>query len=295
MGAAVVVTAGLVALTTPVAKAQSTTGGVDSSAAVSTTAPPVDGAIVVEHEDGSLVWYMPDPERPNHYRWDQEVSVLPVTSARPAKESRSVWSGITAASTMIFLWGFFGQMLFMSRFAVQWFVSERAKKSIVPQAFWWLSLAGAFVLLSYFIIRKEPIGILGQSIGWVIYGRNLLLIYSERRRQLTAEGRLHSPHAADAPAGVPSQADPPTMPGLHHRLAGAPPSDGRTGNDPSSPLAEDQSAPASRANGEGGTAPPDAGIQDDSDPEIVVIRRDPAARATPASKAADSWLSSPRQ
>ncbi|MBO8127501.1 MAG: lipid-A-disaccharide synthase N-terminal domain-containing protein [Firmicutes bacterium] len=81
------------------------------------------------------------------------------------------------------LWGFLGQAVFASRFIVQWLASERAKKSVIPIAFWLLSLGGSFMLLTYAIHIKDPIFILGQSTGFLIYIRNLTLIYKEKQAQ----------------------------------------------------------------------------------------------------------------
>lgn len=77
--------------------------------------------------------------------------------------------------------GFGGQFLFMMRFLVQWVMSERAKQSIIPIAFWYFSLGGGMVLLSYAIYRQDPVFIMGQSLGLFIYLRNLLLIRSHRK------------------------------------------------------------------------------------------------------------------
>lgn len=77
--------------------------------------------------------------------------------------------------------GLLGQVLFTGRMVVQWLVSEKKKRSVVPVAFWWMSLAGASMLLVYFVWRKDIVGVLGQSTGWFIYVRNLWLIYRERR------------------------------------------------------------------------------------------------------------------
>ena len=76
--------------------------------------------------------------------------------------------------------GFFGQALFFSRFVVQWIASERRKDSVVPEAFWWLSLAGAIALFTYFVWRREIVGVLGQAPGIVVYARNLRLIHKRR-------------------------------------------------------------------------------------------------------------------
>ncbi|MEN8161652.1 MAG: lipid-A-disaccharide synthase N-terminal domain-containing protein [Myxococcota bacterium] len=75
-----------------------------------------------------------------------------------------------------FLLGLLGQAAFFSRFLVQWIASERAGRSTVPPAFWWLSLAGAALLLAYAIHRKDPVFVLGQAFGWIVYTRNLMLL-----------------------------------------------------------------------------------------------------------------------
>jgi lipid-A-disaccharide synthase-like uncharacterized protein len=72
--------------------------------------------------------------------------------------------------------GLVAQGLFASRFIVQWISSERAGQSVVPIAFWYLSLGGALLLLIYAIYRKDPVFIIGQSVGGFIYARNLALI-----------------------------------------------------------------------------------------------------------------------
>ena len=76
--------------------------------------------------------------------------------------------------------GLGGQLLFMMRFLVQWVVSEKARRSTIPVAFWWLSIGGAAVLLAYAIYRADPVFILGQSMGFLIYARNLGLIHADR-------------------------------------------------------------------------------------------------------------------
>ena len=77
--------------------------------------------------------------------------------------------------------GFLAQALFSARFLVQWIASERARKSIIPDLFWYLSIAGSALLLAYAIYRRDPVFILGQSTGLFIYGRNLYLIRREKR------------------------------------------------------------------------------------------------------------------
>lgn len=77
--------------------------------------------------------------------------------------------------------GLLGQLLFTGRFLVQWIVSEREHKSVIPIAFWYFSIAGGIILFSYALYRQDPVFILGQSMGIFIYSRNLWLIHAERR------------------------------------------------------------------------------------------------------------------
>ena len=79
--------------------------------------------------------------------------------------------------------GFVGQALFASRFVVQWLVSEREKRSTIPTAFWYLSISGGLTLLTYAIYIKEPVFIVGQSFGLLVYLRNIYFLSKERRRQ----------------------------------------------------------------------------------------------------------------
>ena len=76
--------------------------------------------------------------------------------------------------------GFAGQLLFGLRFLVQWVASERKGESIIPIYFWYLSLIGSMILLAYAIFRHDPVFILGQSTGFIVYTRNLMLIYRKR-------------------------------------------------------------------------------------------------------------------
>lgn len=72
--------------------------------------------------------------------------------------------------------GFLGQGLFFMRFFVQWLASEKQRKSVIPNAFWYFSLAGGTVLLIYSLYRQDPVFIMGQATGLLIYTRNLYFI-----------------------------------------------------------------------------------------------------------------------
>ena len=84
-----------------------------------------------------------------------------------------IWLGI----------GLGGQLCFASRFLVQWIASESRQRSHIPVAFWYLSLVGGLTLLSYAIYRRDPVFIIGQALGGVVYVRNLMLIKTERDRR----------------------------------------------------------------------------------------------------------------
>jgi len=72
-----------------------------------------------------------------------------------------------------FLVGLTGQFTFFLRFVVQWIASERRKRTVVPMAFWYLSLGGTLMVLSYAIYRLDPVFIAAYSLNIFIYVRNL--------------------------------------------------------------------------------------------------------------------------
>lgn len=76
--------------------------------------------------------------------------------------------------------GFAAQLMFSLRFIVQWVASERARASIVPEVFWYFSFAGGLMLLIYAIYRMDPVFILGQATGLLIYSRNIYFIWRAR-------------------------------------------------------------------------------------------------------------------
>ena len=87
-------------------------------------------------------------------------------------DTTTIWLGI----------GFMGQALFSARFLIQWISSEKQKKSVIPVAFWYFSLGGGVTLLSYAIFRLDPVFILGQAGGLLVYSRNLYFVLRDRRQ-----------------------------------------------------------------------------------------------------------------
>ncbi len=88
-----------------------------------------------------------------------------------------IWLGI----------GLTGQTLFAMRFLIQWIVSEYRRKSVIPDVFWYFSLTGGVVLLSYAIFKRDPVFIIGQSTGLLIYLRNIYFIKKERKISPSSE------------------------------------------------------------------------------------------------------------
>jgi lipid-A-disaccharide synthase-like uncharacterized protein len=87
--------------------------------------------------------------------------------------SEKAWLGV----------GFVAQLMFSMRFIVQWIASERARRSIVPETFWYFSLFGGALLLAYAVYRLDPVFMLGQAMGLVIYARNIYFIRTHRKSE----------------------------------------------------------------------------------------------------------------
>jgi lipid-A-disaccharide synthase-like uncharacterized protein len=98
------------------------------------------------------------------------------------------WWATTPTTELVWITiGFVAQFLFSMRFIVQWIASEKARASIVPETFWYFSLAGGAMLLAYAIYRMDPVFILGQAAGLVIYARNIYFIWLGKREPSQAE------------------------------------------------------------------------------------------------------------
>jgi lipid-A-disaccharide synthase-like uncharacterized protein len=100
----------------------------------------------------------------------------------------------SAAETVWVTIGFLGQGLFFTRWIMQWFKSEREGESTIPLSFWYLSLIGGLITLAYAIYRRDPVFIAGQSIGSLVYIRNLMLLYRNKTRLRLAGDSSSSLH-----------------------------------------------------------------------------------------------------
>jgi lipid-A-disaccharide synthase-like uncharacterized protein len=90
--------------------------------------------------------------------------------------STELASWLNANLNVWVLIGLVGQCMFMMRFVIQWIASERVKKSVVPDAFWYFSLAGGLIVLAYAVHKKDIVFVLGQGAGIFIYIRNIYFI-----------------------------------------------------------------------------------------------------------------------
>ena len=95
--------------------------------------------------------------------------------------------------------GFAAQLMFSMRFIVQWIASERARRSIVPETFWYFSLVGGAMLFAYAIYRLDPVFMLGQGMGLVIYSRNIYFIRANRKDARAAQ------NDGEATRGIPAE------------------------------------------------------------------------------------------
>ncbi|MDQ4139926.1 MAG: lipid-A-disaccharide synthase N-terminal domain-containing protein [Bacteroidota bacterium] len=86
-------------------------------------------------------------------------------------------------SGAIIAWGGLGQVIFTLRFVYQWYYSERLQQSIIPNGFWLISLVGSLMIMSYAVIRLDPILFIGQIFGVVVYIRNFILGTREKARE----------------------------------------------------------------------------------------------------------------
>ncbi|EPA94713.1 lipid-A-disaccharide synthase [compost metagenome] len=88
---------------------------------------------------------------------------------------------IMTRETLWLVIGFAGQIAFTGRFVLQWLYSEYKKRSVIPVSFWYLSIVGSTLLFAYAIYRQDPVFIVGQAFGSIVYLRNLQLIAKNRQ------------------------------------------------------------------------------------------------------------------
>ena len=92
------------------------------------------------------------------------------------------WNRLTGIEAWLLIFGLVAQSMFFMRFLVQWIMSERARRSVVPEMFWYFSITGGILMFIYGVLREDPVIMLGQSTGIFIYARNLYFIWREKRQ-----------------------------------------------------------------------------------------------------------------
>lgn len=92
----------------------------------------------------------------------------------------SIFDGVFTNADMWVMIGLGGQSLFFLRFLIQWLTSEKMGKSVIPEVFWYFSLGGGIILVAYAVHRQDPVFIIGQSIGLLVYIRNIMLVWREK-------------------------------------------------------------------------------------------------------------------
>ncbi|MEL6330024.1 MAG: lipid-A-disaccharide synthase N-terminal domain-containing protein [Planctomycetota bacterium] len=166
-------------------------------------------------ENGSLEYHFANNDSLEELGWIDQTRYQAIVEDRLASWTerpgweRTLLGFFNITNWTNFVWvavGLGGQVAFFGRMLIQWVVSEKSRKSQVPELFWWLSFLGGVCLFTYFVWRVDVVGVLGQSTGVVIYARNLRLIKKEKRR----ERRRQAEKAAEAPppaaAAVPAEA-----------------------------------------------------------------------------------------
>ncbi|MGE0022308.1 MAG: lipid-A-disaccharide synthase N-terminal domain-containing protein [Hyphomicrobium sp.] len=101
------------------------------------------------------------------------------------------WAALSPAEVMWLAVGLSGQAMFSARWLIQWFMTEKSRRSTMPDLFWYLSLLGGMLVFAYGLHKMDPVILLGQF-GIIIYARNLFFIRQEK--QATAH-----PSSAAAP------------------------------------------------------------------------------------------------
>ncbi len=120
------------------------------------------------------------------------------------------WAETPTTELVWLLIGFSAQLMFSMRFILQWIASERARRSIVPETFWYFSFIGGLMLFAYAIYRVDPVFIMGQGTGLLIYARNIYFIWSDKKQSRTIAEP--SPAATDQPAPAGAAAAMPRAP-----------------------------------------------------------------------------------
>lgn len=137
------------------------------------------------------LWTVGGPSQPKEMSGTQAQDLLGTRVVEETLKQRTnrVFRFFNITSWINLVWigvGLFGQLAFSGRMVLQWIVSEKKRQSVITESFWWFSLFGGVLLFAYFVFRQDPVALLGQASGIVIYSRNIRLLYKQRARAARA-------------------------------------------------------------------------------------------------------------
>lgn len=124
--------------------------------------------------------------------------VMALIQNLPGMLAASVAPATSGSEWWWFVFGMCGNVIFGSRFFIQWIHSERHGESRIPTIFWWFSVFGTMVLFTYFLHRREWVAICGNGPQLIPYTRNLMLVYRKKRKDREA---LEQGPGGDIPSG----------------------------------------------------------------------------------------------
>lgn len=153
------------------------------------------------------LWMPGGPATPRELSIDEAEGLLGAKTVGDLLQTRRNWVfrtlNITSWASLVWVGiGLLGQLAFSGRMILQWIVSERHRRSVITESFWWFSLFGGVTLFSYFVWRQDPIGILGQASGVVVYARNIRLLRKQARRAARDDETAQAESAAEPTLAV---------------------------------------------------------------------------------------------
>jgi lipid-A-disaccharide synthase-like uncharacterized protein len=92
------------------------------------------------------------------------------------------------------IWGSLGQVIFTLRFYIQWIDSESRRESVLSSNFWMISLIGSVMIVSYALFRRDPVLLLGQCTGMIVYIRNLMILNKVKSWSAAKEKGIFNKH-----------------------------------------------------------------------------------------------------
>ena len=130
-------------------------------------------------------------------KWYIQIISFLLLNISGKKDKMNALNGYFTMDKIFLYIGIFGQLCFSMRFIIQWIYSEKAKKSVIPIAFWYFSLVGGIILLIYAIYHRDPVFIMGQAPGVFIYSRNIYLINKNRNEEISEEEKTKTEEHQD--------------------------------------------------------------------------------------------------